>query len=67
MVATIDEAIAAGIAEGAHPALVAQAIVASVDDPETPVCVLVGDDAIERVSAHRQELISAWQTEPRAR
>jgi NAD(P)-dependent dehydrogenase (short-subunit alcohol dehydrogenase family) len=67
MVAATDEAIATGIAEGADPALVAQAIVTSADNPNTPTCLLVGDDAIERVSAYRQELITAWQTEPRVR
>ena len=46
MVRQTDERIAAGIAGGADPAVVAAAIIAAVDDPASPNRVLVGDDAI---------------------
>ena len=63
MVRQIDERIAAGIAGGADPAIVAAAIVAAVDDPTGPTRVLVGDDAISAWDAFRAEQLRAWQAE----
>jgi hypothetical protein len=60
MVAKLDAGIAAGIAGGADPAIVAEAILAAVDDPSSPTCVLVGDDAAAAVKAFRQAQIEAW-------
>jgi NAD(P)-dependent dehydrogenase (short-subunit alcohol dehydrogenase family) len=45
IVGQTDARIAQGIAGGGHPSAVADAIVAAAYEPETPVRVLVGDDA----------------------
>lgn len=41
----VDGVIAEAIAGGADPSAVAATVLAAVDDPDTPSCVLVGDDA----------------------
>ena len=46
IISAVDTRIAAGIANGADPAVVASAILAAVDDLASPTRVLVGDDAI---------------------
>jgi NAD(P)-dependent dehydrogenase (short-subunit alcohol dehydrogenase family) len=49
------------IAAGGDPAVVADAIVAAVDDPSTPMHVLVGDDAITFVDmASQVDSFEAW-------
>ena len=58
-----DDRIAAAIAKGADPATVAHAIVAAVDNPATPVRVLVGEDAVARWDEFRRVLIKQWQAE----
>jgi NAD(P)-dependent dehydrogenase (short-subunit alcohol dehydrogenase family) len=63
MVRQTDERIAAGIAGGADPAIVAEAIVAAVDDPASPTRILVGDDAVSAYDTFRVEQLRAWQTE----
>ena len=63
IVGKVDEAVAAGIANGADPAIVASAIVAAVDDPTSPTCVLVGNDAVAALAAHRRALVAAWRAE----
>jgi NAD(P)-dependent dehydrogenase (short-subunit alcohol dehydrogenase family) len=63
IISVIDTAVASGIANGADPAVVARAIVAAVDDPASPICVLVGDDAIAAFDAHRRTLLAGWSAE----
>ena len=64
LVHRVDEAIAGRIASGDDPVRVASAIVAAATDPSTPTCVLVGDDAVAAVRAHRESLLTQWQSEP---
>lgn len=59
----VDAAIAAGIESGADPALVADAILAAVDDPHSPARVLVGEDAIAHWDTLRRALIDQWRSE----
>ena len=63
IISAVDTRIAAGIANGADPAVVASAILAAVDDPASPTRVLVGDDAIAAFDAHRRALLAAWHAE----
>ena len=51
MLSAYDEALATGIANGADPAEVGEAIAALLDDPDPPVRLLVGDDAKRRAGA----------------
>ncbi|HZB41961.1 MAG TPA: SDR family NAD(P)-dependent oxidoreductase [Ilumatobacter sp.] len=62
MVAATDAAIADGIAAGADPSIVAAAIVTAVDDPSSPTCVLVGDDAVAAVEEFRQAEYGSWRS-----
>ena len=62
MVRRVDETIAAGISQGADPAIVAASIVANAHDPDTPTRVLVGDDAVAAYDEFRREQIAEWQT-----
>lgn len=59
----VDAAIATGIASGADPSLVADAILEAVDNPHSPARVLVGTDALARWDAFRRELIDQWRAE----
>jgi hypothetical protein len=63
VVRSVDTSVATRIANGADPAVVANAIVAAVEDPSSPTCVLVGDDAMAAFDAHRRALITAWAEE----
>jgi NAD(P)-dependent dehydrogenase (short-subunit alcohol dehydrogenase family) len=63
MVRETDDTIAAGIAGGADPAIVAAAIVHATDDPASPTRILVGEDAISAFDAFRAREIRAWQAE----
>ena len=63
IVAAIDSRISAGVSGGADPADVARAIIAAVDDPTTPTCVLVGVDAIAGVKALRDAQFKTWSAE----
>jgi len=57
----LDAAFKAAISGGADPAIVANAIVAAVEDPRTPTRVLVGDDAQAACEAFRQQGYEAWE------
>ena len=61
VVASVDAAVAAGIAAGGNPERVADAIVAAATDPRTPVRVLVGDDAHADWDAYRRSTIEEWR------
>ncbi len=63
MVQETDVVIAERVASGADPAIVAAAILAAVDDPSTPTCLLSGDDAIAGVEAFRRAEYEAWSSE----
>jgi NAD(P)-dependent dehydrogenase (short-subunit alcohol dehydrogenase family) len=60
MLITMDRVLAGMIANGAPPEIVASAIVEAVDDPESPTCVLVGEDAIAAVTEYEQAQVADW-------
>jgi hypothetical protein len=62
-VAQTDAEVAAGIAGGSDPQIVADAIVAAAQDPHSPVRVLVGDDAHAEWDTYRRTTIEEWQQE----
>jgi NAD(P)-dependent dehydrogenase (short-subunit alcohol dehydrogenase family) len=65
LIQSVDASVAAQIANGADPAVVASAIVTAVEDPNSPTCVLVGDDAVAAFDARRRALMTAWADELR--
>jgi NAD(P)-dependent dehydrogenase (short-subunit alcohol dehydrogenase family) len=62
-IARADAFVAAGVAGGDDPQIVADAIVAVVQDPQTPVRVVVGDDAKAAWDAYRRATIEKWRLE----
>ena len=58
----VDAAFASLIGGGADPSMVAEAILAAVDDPSTPSRVLVGEDAEAACEAFRQQGYKVWET-----
>jgi NAD(P)-dependent dehydrogenase (short-subunit alcohol dehydrogenase family) len=63
VVRSVDTSVATRVANGADPAVVASAIVAAVEDPSSPTCILVGDDAMAAFDAHRRALMTGWVEE----
>jgi NAD(P)-dependent dehydrogenase (short-subunit alcohol dehydrogenase family) len=61
--AQVDVEVALGIAAGGDPQIVADAIVAAAQDPQSPVRVLVGDDAHAAWDAYRRATIEEWRQE----
>jgi NAD(P)-dependent dehydrogenase (short-subunit alcohol dehydrogenase family) len=58
----LDAAFKSLIGAGADPAIVANAIVGAVQDPNTPARVLVGEDAEAACEAFRQQGYAAWES-----
>lgn len=64
LVEGVDQAIADLITAAADPAVAARAIVDVVNDADLSGRILIGDDAVEAVSAYQRELITRWQSSP---